>query len=515
MSRARQSLGPVGRLRELWWSSLPLRMIAMTSLGTMMVLLLGNLVVLHLATEGVLEGKKRSAIAEASVAVDRMQTEMRSSDLRTSSLYERLAQLADEAAAQPNQYRIIIRGPVSSFVSPGIREDSLPEELAQKVVEEDGMFAAPTTVRWTDPQRSGEPGLAVGSHLVGPDGQEFPVHFIFPLTSEAQTLSVLRRAETTAGALLLLALCLVSWVVARHVVGQVRQASVAAEQIASGHYDERLPVHGTDDLASLATSLNNMAAELTSHITALEDLSRVQQRFVSDVSHELRTPLTTVRMAADMLFENREDLDPFAARATELMHDELDRFETMLGDLLEISRFDAGAAVLALELTDLTGLVAREVEAQRPLAERLGVEVALEAPSVAMVEMDPRRVRRVMRNLITNAIEHAERGPVQVRVAMDKSVAAVTVRDHGVGFESHQAEQVFHRFWRADPSRTRAVGGSGLGLAIALEDASLHGGWLKAWGRPGRGAQFLFVLPRYAGQVVTRSPLPLAPLEGR
>ncbi|MFC6358303.1 MtrAB system histidine kinase MtrB [Luteococcus peritonei] len=482
--------------------------------GSVLVLLLGGFFLLRQATHGVLEGKKASAVAEATTALDRMQTQLRATDLRTASLYERLNQLADEAGGQPNQYRVVIQGPVSRYVSPDISEASVPESLAQAVASGDGMFVTPTLVDYTDPARTDEPGLAIGATLQAPTGsQTYPIYFIFPESHENQTLEVLRRAMASTSALLLVSLAGIAWLVARQVAEPVRQASQAASRIASGDLEERMEVRGTDDLASLATSMNDMAGELKSQIGQLEELSKVQRQFVSDVSHELRTPLTTVRMAADMLFEQREDLEPFAARSTELMHDELDRFESMLADLLEISRFDAGAAVLSQEETDVVALVRRELDAQRPFAERMGSELLLEAPERATAAVDGRRITRVVRNLVTNAIEHGEHRPIRVTVAADDQALAVAVRDYGVGFTSQEGEHVFDRFWRADPSRTRAVGGTGLGLAISLEDAQLHHGWLRAWGEPRHGAQFLLVVPRLAGAQVTASPLPLMPAD--
>jgi two-component system sensor histidine kinase MtrB len=193
------------------------------------------------------------------------------------------------------------------------------------------------------------------------------------------------------------------------------------------------------------------------------------------------------------------------------MQTELDRFEALLTDLLEISRFDAGAAVLSADVVDLRDIVDRVVDGSARLAESHGVTVTVQAGGEAKAEVDARRIERILRNLLVNAIEHSEGRPIDMFVASDQLAVAVAVRDHGVGFEASQAKQVFHRFWRADPARARTVGGSGLGLAIALEDATLHGGWLTAWGRPNLGAQFRLTLPRRLGMVLRTSPLPLVP----
>jgi two-component system, OmpR family, sensor histidine kinase MtrB len=259
-----------------------------------------------------------------------------------------------------------------------------------------------------------------------------------------------------------------------------------------------------------------MAANLQRQIVRLEDMSRLQRRFTSDVSHELRTPLTTVRMAADLLFSSRDDFDPAAARSAELLQAELNRFESLLTDLLEISRFDAGFAALDAEPTDLASVVQRVGDRLTPLAERCDVALRLQLPDAPVIaEVDGRRVERILRNLVGNAVEHGEKKPVLVTLAMDETAVAVTVRDHGVGLKTGEEKLVFNRFWRADPSRARQTGGTGLGLSISLEDARLHGGWLEAWGAPHKGAQFRLTLPIRAGDRLVSSPLRLVPDDAR
>src|SRR5262249_10420520 len=187
---------------------------------------------------------------------------------------------------------------------------------------------------------------------------------------------------------------------------------------------------------------------------------------------------------------------------------------SLLAGLLEISRYDAGVAALEADPTDLRSVIRRVVDACRPLADRAGGELVLQLPAEPVVaEVDPRRVERILRNLVGNAVEHGEGRPVEIRLAGSEHAVAVTARDHGVGLRPGEAALVFTRFWRADPSRNRRTGGTGLGLAISLEDARLHGGWLHPWGRPGLGAQFRLTLPLHPGQQLTRSPLPLVPAD--
>jgi len=332
------------------------------------------------------------------------------------------------------------------------------------------------------------------------------------MSGEVATIGLVQRTLLLAGLVLVLLLAAVAGIVTRQVVTPVRLAVRTAEQLAAGVLSERLRVRGEDDLARLAVSFNEMADSLQREIGALEDLSRMQRRFTSDVSHELRTPLTTVRMAADMLHASREDFAPAVARSAELLQHEVDRFEALLTDLLEISRYDAGFARLESEPTDLVAVVRRAVDGVAGLAERTGSElVILPAGGSLVAEVDPRRIERVIRNLLGNAADHGSGQPVEIRVAGDDDAVAVTVRDHGIGLRPGESSLVFNRFWRADPSRARQTGGTGLGLSISLEDTRLHGGWLQAWGEPGEGAIFRLTLPRLAGEALSRSPLPLVP----
>jgi two-component system sensor histidine kinase MtrB len=217
-------------------------------------------------------------------------------------------------------------------------------------------------------------------------------------------------------------------------------------------------------------------------------------------------------MAADMLYATRADFAPEVARSAELLQAEVDRFESLLVDLLEISRYDAGVAVLEEEASDVRALVLRTADGVRTLAERAGSELRLHLPDTPVVaEVDPRRIERILRNLIGNALDHGEGRPIDVSLAGDADAVALSVRDHGVGLRPEETGQVFERFWRADLSRARQTGGTGLGLSISLEDARLHGGRLQVWGAPGRGALFRLTVPRRAGGQFGVSPLPLVP----
>jgi two-component system sensor histidine kinase MtrB len=343
----------------------------------------------------------------------------------------------------------------------------------------------------------GEPGLAVGSTLQIPSAGQYELYLVYDLSDAQKTLDFVSQTLSVGGVALVVLIALVTSLVVRLVVVPVRVAAATSRKIAAGRLEERIPVRGEDDIAILATSFNGMADVMGRQITQLAELSRVQQRFVSDVSHELRTPLTTIRLAGDVLFDARHAFAPAIARSSELLHTQIERFEVLLADLLEISRYDAQAVTLETETAVPAALATDIVDEFRPLAESAGVELRLATPGghVAM-EMDARRIRRVLRNLVGNAIEHGEAQPVQVVVDSNEDTVAIAVRDSGVGMPPQDAERVFDRFWRADPSRKRTIGGTGLGLAISLEDAHLHGGRIDVWSQRGEGSVFVLTLPR-------------------
>jgi two-component system sensor histidine kinase MtrB len=255
-----------------------------------------------------------------------------------------------------------------------------------------------------------------------------------------------------------------------------------------------------------------MADSLQKQITKLASVSKMQQRFVSDVSHELRTPLTTIKLAGEVIFANRETLEPAAKRSAELMNNQIERFEVLLNDLLEISRYDAGAVAADFEIQDVNGVVGSAIAGLEPLAQSRGSAIEIDIPSGPVdAEIDGRRIERLIRNLLANAIEHGESRPISVAVGISDDAVAISVTDAGIGMTRAEVDRVFDRFWRADPARKRTTGGTGLGLAISLEDTQLHGGWLQVWAKPNEGASFRLTLPRRQGMVFTQSPLPLPP----
>lgn len=360
------------------------------------------------------------------------------------------------------------------------------------------------------------PGLVMAQRLTVNGQGDFVLYTIADLQDEQGTLDFVQRALGVSGVVLIVLVGGVAWLVTRFVVVPVKAGSEVARKIADGDLDQRMPVSGHDEIATLAQSFNDMADNLQDQIERMERLTVLQRQFVSDVSHELRTPLTTIHIASDMIYDSRDQLDESTRRSAELLNSQVERFEVLLGDLLEISRHDAGAANLVAKPVNMTEIVTEVVESVSMVADQADTEILIHAPSSpVMAEADRVRISRVVNNLVVNAIEHGEHNRIDVYVGSNAQAVAVSVRDHGIGMTDEQLENVFDRFWRADPSRKRTLGGSGLGMAIALEDAHLHNGWLQVWSRKGDGTCFRLTIPRRAGSTITRSPLPLPPADAR
>jgi two-component system, OmpR family, sensor histidine kinase MtrB len=522
----------VRRALTFWRRSIQARVVASTLILSAVVVSVVGWFLLQQTRDGLLDQRVDAVVAEARGEVREAEVRLDAASGLEADATRQQRDLADPIIARGlvRDFSVVLTGPsgqgldigdTAAVRTGGLDTASVPESMVRRF-DERGATTAWTYTRIVtvqDGETTEQPGIVVGSQVQLPaDGQSYTLFFLFPLEEQEETLALVTRALLTAGALLLVLVAGLTWLVTRQVVTPIRMARRVAERLAAGRLQERLRVSGEDDLARLATSFNQMASNLQRQIRQLEELSRLQRRFVSDVSHELRTPLTTVRMAGDVLHDARQGFDPATSRAAELLQTELDRFETLLVDLLEVSRFDAGAALLDADDVNLVDVVHRVVEATKPLADQRGVRVRVEAPDHAcLAEADQRRVERIVRNLITNAIDHAEAGGgdpgVVVRLDSDDHAAAVVVRDYGVGLGPGESAMVFNRFWRADPARARTSGGTGLGLSISLEDTHLHGGWLQAWGRPGQGAQFRLTLPRHAGDALRHSPLPLVPLD--
>jgi two-component system sensor histidine kinase MtrB len=336
--------------------------------------------------------------------------------------------------------------------------------------------------QWTT--LSGEPRLIVGGVLPGSDATFYFLHDVSGLESALGLL----RLGLGGGALILAIVALIAarWI-ARGVLAPVEAASRAAERIERGDLSARVPVTSGDEFGSWAERFNRMAAALEDTIGRLREAQSQNRQFVADVSHELRTPLAALVAEASILRDDLDSLPAGTRRAGELLVGDVARLRTLVDDLMEVSRFDAEAEQLATQPVDLVRLLETVAVNRLPEA-RLTLP-----PEPIVIDTDPRRLERIVGNLLDNAREHAPGSPVEVTLDVGGEAITIAVEDRGPGVTSERLGRIFERFYKADPSRHG--GSSGLGLAIAAEHAALLGGELRATNRDGGGLRIELRLP--------------------
>jgi signal transduction histidine kinase len=362
--------------------------------------------------------------------------------------------------------------PFSSSFSVGVRQ--IPRDL-RRLVSQGKLGYKRETV-------AGTHYLVAG----GPVDSNTELYFFFSEQRIRHELGQLRTILLAGLGILVLVAGLVGAVLARSTLRPVARASAAAHSLAEGLLETRLPVTGRDEFGSWAQAFNEMAAALESKISALSLAQARERRFTADVAHELRTPLTALVGEASLLAEHLDSMPPEPRRPAELLIADVGRLGRLVEELMEISRFDAGRESEQAETVDLGSLVTAAVRAR-------GWEgsVRLDAEEV-VITSDPRRLERIVANLVGNALEHGGHG-VGVRVGRDGVGPFVEVVDQGPGIPPEHVPHLFERFYKAD--RARSGRGTGLGLAIAQENAHLLGGEIEVWSEVGAGTRFTLRLP--------------------
>jgi two-component system sensor histidine kinase MtrB len=360
-----------------------------------------------------------------------------------------------------------------------------------------GRAASATTALAQRFHHARTPWLAVALPVTAaarPDGPPpLVVYASLSLASQEQDVDSLAAAARAGALPVALASIVPALLAARRLLRPVRRLRAAAEQMAGGGLGTRVRVTGDDELADLGRTFNAMAATLQADAAALRAMEARARRFAADVSHELRTPLAAMAAVTEVLDADAASgrLAPLTAEALQVVSDETRKLTRLVEDLIEVSRFDAGAAVLNLDEIDLGELIAKTL-ALRHWRDRVRADV----PRGLRARLDPRRVDVILANLVGNALRHggAEVSVlVQVRARTDE--IAIMVADDGPGISADLLPHVFDRFTKGDAARTRTEG-SGLGLAIAAENARLHGGTLTAANAPHGGAVLTLTLPR-------------------
>jgi two-component system sensor histidine kinase MtrB len=509
-------------LRNTFSRSIAAKVITSTVLLSLGVVWLAGSALNSRLSDGIRSVNLNSSIAEARLAFFNAQyqlliTQNNSVEDRKKALADIIAEATTQGLTGQPREVILVKTPSKKktkisyeMSSNNAKLTSVPADLRAKIAKNSNLNYEYGQVAY--PSGPSVDSLFIGNRIDIPGAGRYEMYVVFSLANQTSTIDLIQNSLLLTGLALIILIALITWLVVRQVVRPVRQAASIAQQFTQGDFDLRLPITSKDELSVLAISFNEMAASIEQQISRLENLSRVQQRFVSDVSHELRTPLTTLRMASEVLYNHRTGFEPPIARSAELLVAQLDRFERLLGDLLEVSRFDAEVAVLEPSEFDVIALIKRcvadfGVDGDEKTS---GISTKSDAP-VVTIKADMRRVERIMRNLLSNALDHCDGTPIEVRIVTTEDEVAIGVRDFGTGLDESSLIRVFDRFWRADPSRARVRGGTGLGLSIALEDARLHNGELDAWGRPGKGAHFVLTLPRIAGHSLMSRPMKPTP----
>lgn len=486
------------RLARLWRRSLQVRVVVSTvALAAVFVSATTWAVAVDVA-RSVDASRQTSAIEEARVALTEAQLKLDAPEVSGRAAQNRAMQdlVNSVSTVSGGPYELIVEGPlgpgdVPIRTSVPLSSDVVPAALRREVTSKEGMFSRYSSVATSASNKPSRVLLVGGRLKSAKTGDTYALYYLFSLAVQDRIIALVRQAGFLGALTSVFMMSAISFIVSRQVLKPVQAARRIAEQYAQGDLSQRMPVRADDDIGRLNESFNVMATNLQGQITRLEQLAVLQQRFVSDVSHELRTPLTTVQMAGGLLYEARDRFDPATARSAELLKTELDRFELLLIDLLDLSRFDAGAARLEVESVDLVE-VATEFAADVALA---NVEVGIiGADKPALVQADRRRIDRILRNLVTNAAKYSKARRVEFEIDQLADRVSLVFRDFGIGLSASDAARVFDRFWRADQARTQ--GGTGLGLAISREDAQLHGGSLRVYSRVGEGTEFVLTLPR-------------------
>jgi len=508
------------RMRRLWRESLQFR--ALATAGVLMFLsflAVGWSLSSQIATS-LFENQKSQALQESISGFRNVQSVLNSSEMRSDSEIRRnvsrtLTVLDAGASGKRSWILVPLEGQGKQGFIPeqssdkSLNSSSIPTDFKNTVSDRDGVYWQTSTITTFENNRERTyPVLIVGTHVSIAQNPSYGLFTVYDMTDSSETIAHINFVLFGGFCALLTVVLSVVWFVTRFVVRPITQTAITAERLAAGDLDQRVSVKGEDQAARLGISFNRMADSLQEKIVQLERLSTLQQRFVSDVSHELRTPLSTVRLGTELLYDSRENMTPMQVRSVELLHGQVDRFQSMLADLLEISRFDAGSAMLTIDTEDFIQVLSNILQEALPHLERTNTKLNVHTNHESiMVDMDRVRIERVLRNLLYNAIEHGESRPIDVYVDANATNLGIAVRDHGIGLSEDEAVQVFNRFWRADTSRKRTLGGTGLGLSIAAEDVRLHGGTLEAWGEKGRGACFTMNLPLVHGALLGESPV--------
>ena len=467
--------------RILWKirNSLAFKVIVLTAITSLVVIWITGSALNSRLADGIRQVNLNSAVVEARstifTAEYRLLFAQDESEAQIQKIIDEVVSTATTYTSSENAREVIfLSSPGNTSnrnyetASNSLLASSIPQSLRSKAQDSIVPVSQYTEMRYEEVQNI--PGLAVGQKITIPNAGEYEMYLVFSLVNEIETLDLISGSLLFAGVFLVFLITLIIWLVVRQVLKPVRNAAQIATEFTAGDFRKRMEVTSQDEISTLGHAFN------------------------------------------EVINSSKSSLDSTIARSAELLVAQLDRFERLLEDLLEISRFDAEVAQLETSDFDMVALTKRCVEDLALVAKQRKTMIYVNSTqSSILLRADIRRVERILRNLLSNAIDHAEEIQINVNIEASENDVAVSVRDFGVGLDDNSLLRVFDRFWRADPSRARTRGGTGLGLSIALEDARLHNGELEAWGRPGRGAHFVLTLPRKENETIQSRLISLKP----
>ncbi|WP_039945976.1 sensor histidine kinase [Streptomyces sp. NRRL S-118] len=487
--------GPGAGLR---WTSLRLRLVVVFALVALTAAVSASGIAYWLNREAVLTRTQDSALNDF-----RQEMQNRAASLPLRPTEEELRRTAEEMSSNGVGYGVVLLAeraegkPIVGVSDPDrFTLEDVPQSLraaVDKQHEVDDSNPYPYHLFWQRTTRGQTPYLVGGTRIAGGG----PTGYMFKsLEPERQDLNSLAWSLGIATLLALLGSALLAQAAATTVLKPVHRLGEAARRLGEGELDTRLQVSGTDELAELSRTFNAAAESLQKKVADMSAREESSRRFVADMSHELRTPMTALTAVTEVLEEEQDGLDPMIAPAVALVVSETRRLNTLVDNLMEVTRFDAGTARLVLDDVDVADQVTACIDTRAWLD-----AVELDAERGIVARLDPRRLDVILANLIGNALKHGG-SPVRVAVRTEGDDLFIEVRDHGPGIPEDVLPHVFDRFYKASASRPRSEG-SGLGLSIAMENALIHGGDITAANSPdGDGAVFVLRLPRDASHTV-------------
>ncbi|GAA1355946.1 HAMP domain-containing sensor histidine kinase [Streptomyces beijiangensis] len=478
-------------LHGLRWTSLRLRLVVVFALVALTAAVSASGIAYWLNREAVLTRTQDSALNDF-----RQEMQNRAASLPLEPTQSELQTAAVQMSSSGNpHYSVLLVGESGGKEAVGYSNldtftpADVPKSLREAVNKEQKVTPGnPYTYHlfWQRITLRKQPYLVSGTKIIGggPTG-----YMLTSLDKERQDLNSLAWSLAIATTLALIGAALLAQAAATTVLRPVQRLGDAARRLGEGKLDTRLRVSGTDELADLSRTFNMTAASLEKKVDDMSAREEASRRFVADMSHELRTPLTAITAVSEVLEEEADSLDPMIAPAVQIVVSETRRLNTLVENLMEVTRFDAGTARLVLDYVDIADQITACIDARAWLD-----AVDLDAERGIMVALDPRRLDVILANLIGNALKHGG-SPVRVSVRLEGEELVIAVRDHGPGIPEDVLPHVFDRFYKASASRPRSEG-SGLGLSIAMENAHIHGGTITAANSTEGGAVFVLRLPR-------------------